>query len=134
MDIFSYVHFDHVIWQERNCRLFKNQKRSQVQIIEVIKSIVRLKLLTCKFKSTLVEEDILADNLAKEDILVTGSLMEEDILAGILVADTLWVFMRRVPCWWITLEEDFRLVEDILLVKEGPLSEDILLVSEAPWL
>ncbi|GKC40114.1 hypothetical protein Tco_1052498, partial [Tanacetum coccineum] len=83
---------------------------------------------------TLVEEDILTDNIAKEDILVTGSLMEEDILAGILVADTLWVFMRRVPYWWITLEEDFRLVEDILLVKEGPLSKDILLVSEAPWL
>ncbi|GJU16435.1 zinc finger, CCHC-type containing protein, partial [Tanacetum coccineum] len=40
------------IWQERNCRLFKNQKRSQDQIIEVIKSTVRLKLLTCKFKST----------------------------------------------------------------------------------
>ncbi|GJS80897.1 hypothetical protein Tco_0747438 [Tanacetum coccineum] len=58
----------------------------------------------------------------------------EDILAGILVVDTLWVFMRMVPCWWITLEEDFCLVDDILLVKEGPLSEDILLVSEALWL
>ncbi|GJT74233.1 hypothetical protein Tco_1040958 [Tanacetum coccineum] len=80
---------------------------------------------------TLVEEDILVDNLAKEDILVTGSLMEEDILAGILVVDTLWVFMRRVPCWWITLEEDFRLVEYILLVKEGLLSEDILLKTDA---
>ncbi|GKD06493.1 reverse transcriptase domain-containing protein [Tanacetum coccineum] len=33
-----------------------------------------------------------------------------------------------------TLEEDFRLVEDILLVKEGPLSENILIVSEASWL
>ena len=26
------------IWQERNYRLFKNQKRSQAQIMEVIKS------------------------------------------------------------------------------------------------
>ncbi|GJZ77252.1 reverse transcriptase domain, reverse transcriptase zinc-binding domain protein [Tanacetum coccineum] len=40
------------IWHERNCRLFKNQKRSQDQIIEVIKCNVRLKLVTCKFKST----------------------------------------------------------------------------------
>ncbi|GJS57292.1 reverse transcriptase domain-containing protein [Tanacetum coccineum] len=40
------------IWQERNLRLFKNQKRAANQIIECIKSTVRLKLLTCKFKKT----------------------------------------------------------------------------------
>ncbi|GJY49962.1 hypothetical protein Tco_0439918 [Tanacetum coccineum] len=40
------------IWQERNNRLFKNQKRSEDQVIEVIKSTVRLKLLSCKFKKT----------------------------------------------------------------------------------
>ncbi|GKA76331.1 hypothetical protein Tco_0782792 [Tanacetum coccineum] len=40
------------IWQERNFRLFKNQKRAANQIIECIKSTVRLKLLTCKFKKT----------------------------------------------------------------------------------
>ncbi|GJZ42691.1 zinc knuckle CX2CX4HX4C containing protein [Tanacetum coccineum] len=38
------------IWQERNHRLFTNTKRSQDQIIEMIKSNVRLKLLTCSFK------------------------------------------------------------------------------------
>ncbi|GJY03689.1 reverse transcriptase domain, reverse transcriptase zinc-binding domain protein [Tanacetum coccineum] len=38
------------IWQERNNRLFKNIKRSEDQVIEVIKSTVRLKLLSCKFK------------------------------------------------------------------------------------
>ncbi|GJT89421.1 hypothetical protein Tco_1071138 [Tanacetum coccineum] len=38
------------IWQEKNYMLFKNQKRSQDQIIDVIKSNVRLKFLTCKFK------------------------------------------------------------------------------------
>ena len=38
------------IWQERNNRLFKNQKRSEAQVIEVIKSTVRLKLLSCTFK------------------------------------------------------------------------------------
>nr|GEW72936.1 hypothetical protein [Tanacetum cinerariifolium] len=40
------------IWQERNCRLLKIQKRSTSQIIECIKSTVRLKLLMCSFKKT----------------------------------------------------------------------------------
>ncbi|GKE56850.1 hypothetical protein Tco_1496035, partial [Tanacetum coccineum] len=40
------------IWKERNSRLFKNQKRSKDQVIKVIKSTVRLKLLSCKFKKT----------------------------------------------------------------------------------
>ncbi|GKB46101.1 ribonuclease H-like domain-containing protein, partial [Tanacetum coccineum] len=37
------------IWQERNNRLFKNQKRSRIQVIECILSTVRLKLLTWFF-------------------------------------------------------------------------------------
>nr|GEV28401.1 hypothetical protein [Tanacetum cinerariifolium] len=40
------------IWQERNDRLFAKKKRSQDQVIDIIKSIVRLKLLTCRFKKT----------------------------------------------------------------------------------
>ncbi|GJY65949.1 hypothetical protein Tco_0468187 [Tanacetum coccineum] len=40
------------IWQERNHRLFKNQKRSHIQLIECIKSNVQLNLLTCTFKKT----------------------------------------------------------------------------------
>ena len=40
------------IWQERNYRLFKNQKRSKDQVVDVIKSTVLLKLLTCRFKKT----------------------------------------------------------------------------------
>ncbi|GKD17016.1 zinc knuckle CX2CX4HX4C containing protein, partial [Tanacetum coccineum] len=40
------------IWQERNFRIFKKKKRMQVQIVELIKSNVRLKLLTCSFKKT----------------------------------------------------------------------------------
>ncbi|GJX36126.1 hypothetical protein Tco_0247683 [Tanacetum coccineum] len=40
------------IWQERNSRLFMKKKRSQDQIIDVIKSTVRLKLLSCIFKRT----------------------------------------------------------------------------------
>ncbi|GJV97940.1 hypothetical protein Tco_1549517 [Tanacetum coccineum] len=38
------------IWQERNWRLFKKSKRTVNQIIECIKSAVRLKLLSCSFK------------------------------------------------------------------------------------
>ncbi|GKB56378.1 hypothetical protein Tco_0912564 [Tanacetum coccineum] len=40
------------IWQERNLRIFKKNRRTQVQIVELIKSNVRLKLLTCSFKKT----------------------------------------------------------------------------------
>ncbi|GKC85196.1 zinc knuckle CX2CX4HX4C containing protein [Tanacetum coccineum] len=40
------------IWQERNSRLFMKKKRSQDQVIDIIKSTVRFKLLSCKFKRT----------------------------------------------------------------------------------
>ncbi|GKC97534.1 hypothetical protein Tco_1167809 [Tanacetum coccineum] len=38
------------IWQERNERLFRKKKRSHDQVIDVIKSNVSLKLLTCRFQ------------------------------------------------------------------------------------
>ena len=38
------------IWQERNNRIFKQQRRSESQVIDLIKLTVRLKLLTCRFK------------------------------------------------------------------------------------
>nr|GEU32231.1 hypothetical protein [Tanacetum cinerariifolium] len=40
------------IWQERNNRLFMKTTRARDQVISIIKSTVRLKLLTCKFKKT----------------------------------------------------------------------------------
>ncbi|GJR10703.1 putative reverse transcriptase domain, reverse transcriptase zinc-binding domain protein [Tanacetum coccineum] len=40
------------IWQERNERLFKNQRRSPNQILEGVISMVRLKLLTCRIKKS----------------------------------------------------------------------------------
>ncbi|GJT81839.1 hypothetical protein Tco_1056181 [Tanacetum coccineum] len=40
------------LWQERNYRIFKKKKRSKDKILELIKSNVRLKLLTCSFKKT----------------------------------------------------------------------------------
>ncbi|GJY63108.1 hypothetical protein Tco_0464568 [Tanacetum coccineum] len=47
------------IWQERNWRLFKNKKRSLVQVIDCIKSSVRLKLLTCSFKKSNASQDLI---------------------------------------------------------------------------
>ncbi|GJY78067.1 RNA polymerase II C-terminal domain phosphatase-like protein 1 [Tanacetum coccineum] len=47
------------IWQERNDRLFAKKKRSHDQVIDAIKSIIRLKLLTCKFKKTMVVQMLL---------------------------------------------------------------------------
>nr|GEX08151.1 reverse transcriptase domain, reverse transcriptase zinc-binding domain protein [Tanacetum cinerariifolium] len=38
------------MWQERNFRIFKKVKRSHDQISEIIKTNVRLNLLTCSFK------------------------------------------------------------------------------------
>ncbi|GJS46061.1 reverse transcriptase domain, reverse transcriptase zinc-binding domain protein [Tanacetum coccineum] len=40
------------IWQERNLRLFMNQKRSHSQVTDCIKSSIRLKLLSCTFKKS----------------------------------------------------------------------------------
>nr|GEZ84026.1 hypothetical protein [Tanacetum cinerariifolium] len=40
------------IWQERNNRIFIKKTRSQDQVIDIIMSIVRLKLVTCTFKKT----------------------------------------------------------------------------------
>ncbi|GJU66419.1 putative reverse transcriptase domain-containing protein [Tanacetum coccineum] len=40
------------IWQERNCRLFKNQKRMYEQVTDCIISTVRLKLLSCSFRKS----------------------------------------------------------------------------------
>ncbi|GJV97234.1 hypothetical protein Tco_1548811 [Tanacetum coccineum] len=40
------------LWQKRNWRLFKNNKRSAKQVIDCIYSTVRLKLLSCCFKKS----------------------------------------------------------------------------------
>ncbi|GJY71854.1 hypothetical protein Tco_0475557 [Tanacetum coccineum] len=42
------------LWQERNARLFSNQKRAVAEIMDVIKTSVRLKLLSCSFKKSKV--------------------------------------------------------------------------------
>ncbi|GJR54457.1 hypothetical protein Tco_1404978 [Tanacetum coccineum] len=40
------------VWQECNFRLFKSQKQTPLQVIDCIKSSVRLKLLSCTFKKS----------------------------------------------------------------------------------
>ncbi|GJZ55695.1 reverse transcriptase domain, reverse transcriptase zinc-binding domain protein [Tanacetum coccineum] len=40
------------IWQERNWHLFNKGKRSLYQVCDCIKSLVRLKLLSCRFKKS----------------------------------------------------------------------------------
>ncbi|GKG05724.1 hypothetical protein Tco_0325810 [Tanacetum coccineum] len=58
--VFSPLHDDpymeimqaYYVWQERNWRLFQKGKRSIDQVVECIKSVVRLKLLSCKLKKS----------------------------------------------------------------------------------
>nr|GEV45254.1 hypothetical protein [Tanacetum cinerariifolium] len=38
------------LWQERNERLFNNNKRTVAQVIECITASIRLKLISCRFK------------------------------------------------------------------------------------
>ncbi|GJQ98912.1 hypothetical protein Tco_0521897 [Tanacetum coccineum] len=48
------------IWLERNNRTFKNTRRSPKEIRDIIVVIVRLKLLTCRFKNTAKVNELLA--------------------------------------------------------------------------
>nr|XP_043612553.1 uncharacterized protein LOC122584456 [Erigeron canadensis] len=66
------------IWQERNARIFSNRKRSAVELIDVIISNVRMKLLTIRFKKTARVEDLriawdlpLLTNTDQEDVVVS---------------------------------------------------------------
>nr|GEV28402.1 RNA-directed DNA polymerase, eukaryota, reverse transcriptase zinc-binding domain protein [Tanacetum cinerariifolium] len=90
------------IWQERNDRLFAKKKRSQDQVIDIIKSIIRLKLLTCRFKKTYCEA-----------LLVRGSeviaRVECPPVAVLIFPSPRW--LRVVPikvnvhAWWVFLDK-----------------------------
>nr|GEW18611.1 hypothetical protein [Tanacetum cinerariifolium] len=47
------------IWLERNDRLFNNNKRTVAQVIECIMSAIRLKLMSCRFKKSKVNLDLM---------------------------------------------------------------------------
>ncbi|GKD84723.1 hypothetical protein Tco_1355877, partial [Tanacetum coccineum] len=49
------------IWLERNGRLFKKKTSSPDQIVDVIMSMVRLKLVTFKFKKMSTQSRLLLD-------------------------------------------------------------------------
>ncbi|GKA69820.1 hypothetical protein Tco_0775884 [Tanacetum coccineum] len=46
------------IWQEHNERLFSKKKRTCDQIMEIIKTNVHLKLLSCRFKKTNIVQSL----------------------------------------------------------------------------
>ncbi|GJX41721.1 putative RNA-directed DNA polymerase [Tanacetum coccineum] len=48
------------IWMERNCHTFKNVRRTMEEVRDSIITIVRLKLLTCRFKNTTIVNELLA--------------------------------------------------------------------------
>ncbi|XP_071712909.1 uncharacterized protein [Rutidosis leptorrhynchoides] len=49
------------IWQERNSRLFNGKRRSVEQMFELIRSNVRLKLMTVRFKTSSQANQVKAD-------------------------------------------------------------------------
>ncbi|GJW72050.1 hypothetical protein Tco_0128967 [Tanacetum coccineum] len=58
--------------EERNWRLFMLQKRTVAQVIECIKSSVRLKLLSCSFKMSKAAKDMLTLRQLLETIICTS--------------------------------------------------------------
>ncbi|XP_071739234.1 uncharacterized protein [Rutidosis leptorrhynchoides] len=48
------------IWQERNCRLFKKKARSCDQLMEIIFSTVRLKLMSIRWKDSIQSQNMKA--------------------------------------------------------------------------
>nr|GEX92409.1 hypothetical protein [Tanacetum cinerariifolium] len=64
------------IWQERNDRLYKNNKKSAAQIIKCIMSAIHLKLMSCRFKKSKAGLDLM-----KRGCHVTLSLVVQALLA-----------------------------------------------------
>ncbi|GJY36464.1 reverse transcriptase zinc-binding domain-containing protein [Tanacetum coccineum] len=62
------------IWQERNNRMFKKSKRSVEQVADCIINVVRLKLLSCKWKKSKAVCDIIGLwNLARHSVSSTSA-------------------------------------------------------------
>ncbi|XP_022041815.1 uncharacterized protein LOC110944460 [Helianthus annuus] len=58
------------IWEERNRRLFTNRKRSKNQLVEVIRSTVKMKLHTMRFKSSTQTERALQQWMLPRGLLI----------------------------------------------------------------
>ncbi|GJV63341.1 hypothetical protein Tco_1474169 [Tanacetum coccineum] len=59
------------IWQERNGRLFKNNKRTVNQVVDCIMNTVRLKLMSCRLKKSRSACDIVKAWNLSEGILIS---------------------------------------------------------------
>ncbi|MFS7899881.1 hypothetical protein Hanom_Chr00s084182g01795711 [Helianthus anomalus] len=58
------------VWQERNNKLFSANKRNVAQLIEVVLTIVRMKLHSMKFRRTTSVNQVLSEwNLPRELLL-----------------------------------------------------------------
>nr|GEX22170.1 reverse transcriptase domain, reverse transcriptase zinc-binding domain protein [Tanacetum cinerariifolium] len=78
VSVISRLLFDgpsYYLWGERNARLFKKKTSTVLQIIEAITGIVRLNLVTFKFKKISTRARILLDSwkIPSSSILVEGS-------------------------------------------------------------
>ncbi|GKD79035.1 hypothetical protein Tco_1341656, partial [Tanacetum coccineum] len=86
---------------ERNDRLFVKKKRSHDQVIDVIKSIIRLKLLTCKFKKTMMW--LRDDSMHVIGEIAFGCSGEEDCQLRVVL-----FFLRQGFSHWVFLGRFFK--------------------------
>ncbi|GJY61990.1 hypothetical protein Tco_0462647 [Tanacetum coccineum] len=67
------------IWQERNNRMFKKSKRSVEQVADCIINVVRLKLLSCKWKKS--KDGSLPCGMSLGNLVVVQALLEVNMQA-----------------------------------------------------
>nr|GEX46447.1 hypothetical protein [Tanacetum cinerariifolium] len=90
----------YVVWQERNARLFKNSKRSVNQVIEVIFSSIRLKLLSCRFKKSKNGADLdlltVYSDYSSQRVPIKGNVLDQGKLLHVMIQSIL------PPKYWCT--------------------------------
>ena len=86
------------IWQERNNQIFKKQKRSEAQVADFIKSTVRLKLLTCRFKKTANVIDLIRVWKLSPSLMHTWWRAFPKIFG---VGWLIWSLWKLLGAWWI---------------------------------
>ncbi|GKF04253.1 hypothetical protein Tco_0034921 [Tanacetum coccineum] len=74
------------LWQERNNRLFRKEKRSIDQVVDCIINSVRLKLVSCRWKSSRAALDIIKCNrvcfrvVFHSDLVVVQAWLEVNVV------------------------------------------------------